>query len=104
MDDNHPELGVRGVKELWDHAEEIREVLEMCIWSIKKDVVDQGLGYLFMISVNLVRLCPPETCTGLRSHWIRLLTATARGWERQLCSDDSEDAFRKAFPYSHTLM
>ena len=84
--------------------DEAKYVIKTCIWSIKKDVVDLGLAHLLMISLTLVRLCPKEVYEGLRSQWVRLLSAVARGCERQLCSGDEQVIYREILPTGYRAM
>lgn len=100
------ELGKRGIKELLNHLEEARSVVGMCIWSLRREVVDVGLAHLFMISTTLVQLCPRETYDGMTSYWARLLAAAARACERQLCSGDDTGAGAteyETFPCGYTV-
>lgn len=78
----------RGLKLLMSEVADARDAMNMCIWCMRKAIVDGALGWVLAVTNRLMDNCPAEVYAELRDDWIRLLPNLARACERQLCSGD----------------
>ena len=69
-------------------AEDAQDVLEMCIWSIRSDVIDGVLGSLLIAIDRFTETCEKSIFPKLQEYWIRLIRRITGALEKQCCSGD----------------
>ncbi|KAJ3553477.1 hypothetical protein NM688_g3591 [Phlebia brevispora] len=103
-DDNADEiLWRRSLRILMSVADDARDVIDTCAWSVRRDIVDDSLSQVFIITDVLVHECPRKMLfEDLRRSSGRLLVNVLGAAHRLLCSGDEEiaDAVIRKFAFS----
>ncbi|KAJ3536325.1 hypothetical protein NM688_g6853 [Phlebia brevispora] len=79
---------------LMNTHDDARDVIKMCAWNIKQDLVDRPLCQVLSLTLALMRECPQwQTYPDVHRPMARVMLNSLRAVQRQLCSGDEDSEY-----------